>query len=357
MSLSVAALTRLPPELAHKVALATASRLPGPVLSLVARAHVVRDTRLEVRAFGLVFPTPVGLAAGYDKDAVAVPASFAFGFGHVEVGTVTRRPQPGNDGERLFRVREARGLVNRLGFPNQGSAVVVRRLERLRARGPLPGVLGVNIGKNKDVALDDAPREYADLYGEVAHVADYVTINVSSPNTDGLRSLQSAENVRRLLGAVSEARARSSSSPPVLLKVSPDLTPDDLDALVAEVRKADVAGIVATNTTLSRDGAPEYAKELVGGLSGRPLAPRSLAFLKDLVARLEGHVPVVSVGGISSPEDAVERLEAGACLVQLYTALVYEGPRLVRSISEGISDACRRSGVAGVGALARPVAS
>jgi len=353
VSLSVAALTRLPPELAHKAALSVASRLPTPVLSALARANVVRDPRLEITAFGLRFPTPLGLAAGYDKDGVATRASFAFGFGHVELGTVTRRPQPGNTGERLFRVREARALVNRLGFPNLGVEAVVARLRADRERGGISGVVGVNVGKNKDVPLEDAPAEYAALYRDVAPVADYVTINVSSPNTEGLRSLQSAANMGRLLAAVSEARAASSDKPPILLKISPDLLPEDLDALLTEACAHDVAGIVATNTTLARDGVPASAKGLEGGLSGPPLAARSLAVLREVVARVGGKMPVVSVGGVASPEDVIARLRAGAALVQLYTALVYEGPRLVKRIGEGLVAECEREGLSGVGALAR----
>lgn len=353
MSLSVAALGRLPPELAHKTALAVASRLPAPVLAAVARMHVVRDPCLEVRAFGLVFPSPVGLAAGYDKDGVATRASFAFGFGHVELGTVTRRPQPGNEGERLFRVRESRALVNRLGFPNEGVEPVMARLRRDRERGGISGIVGVNVGKNKDVALEDAPAEYAALYRAVSDVADYVTINVSSPNTEGLRSLQSAQNVARLLDAVAEARARSANRPPVLLKISPDLSEEDLDALVAEVLSRDVAGIVATNTTLSRDGAPAYAASLTGGLSGAPLAPRARTVLASLAARVEKKIPIVSVGGIGTPDDVIERLRAGATLVQLYTALVYQGPGLVRAIGDELVATCRREGIASVGDLTR----
>lgn len=351
MSFSVAALGKLPPEVAHKAALSVASRLPTAALSALARANVVRDPCLEVRAFGLVFPTPLGLAAGYDKDAVATRASFAFGFGHVELGTVTRRPQPGNDGARLFRVREARALVNRLGFPNEGVEKAVVRIRADRERGGISGIVGVNVGKNKDVALEDAPAEYAALYRDVADVADYVTINVSSPNTEGLRSLQSAQNVARLLGAVSDARAKCPVKPPVLLKISPDLSEEDLDALLGEVLAHDVAGVVATNTTLSRDGVPAYAKDLVGGLSGAPLASRSLAVLRDVAARLEGKLPIVAVGGVSSADDVVARLRAGATLVQLYTALVYEGPGLVKRIGEGLVEACRREGKRAVSEL------
>jgi dihydroorotate dehydrogenase len=347
VSLSIAALTRLPPELAHKTALGVASRLPSFALGALARANVVKDPCLEVEVFGLVFPTPLGLAAGYDKDGVATRALFAFGFGHVEVGTVTRRPQPGNDGERLFRVREEKGLVNRLGFPNAGVEALVRRLEIDRTKRP-SGIVGVNVGKNKDVALEDAPAEYAALYAAVAHVADYVTINVSSPNTEGLRSLQSAQNVRVLLAAVGEARARSSAKPPVLLKISPDLTEADLDALVDEVLAADVAGIVATNTTLSREGVPAYAKDLQGGLSGRPLIARARSVLRDVARRVDGKVPIVSVGGIDSAEEALARIRAGATLVQLYTALVYEGPSLARDIAQGLRDVCKREGLKNV---------
>jgi len=342
VSLSVALLARLPPEVAHAVALETAARLPEAALRLIARRQTVRDPRLEVRAFGLTFPSPIGLAAGYDKDALAVPALFAFGFGHVEVGTVTRAPQRGNDGPRLTRVRSAGALVNRLGFPSAGVDVVVRRLRRLRARSPLPGVLGVNIGKNRDVPLERAPDEYAALTLAVADVADYVAVNVSSPNTEGLRSLQTGAALRALLGAVVSARDSSRTRPPVLVKLSPDLTEGDLAALVDEALAAGVDGLIATNTTLSRDGLPASARGLEGGLSGAPLAKRSLEVLRVLARRVDGRVPIVSVGGVSTPEDAVERLRSGATLVQLYTALVYRGPVLVRDLSLGILDAYTR---------------
>lgn len=336
MSLSVALLAQLPPEVAHAIALETAAKLPDAALRLIARRQTVRDPRLAVRAFGLTFPSPIGLAAGYDKDARAVPALFAFGFGHIEVGTVTRAPQPGNEGPRLFRVRSASALVNRLGFPSAGVDVVVRRLRRLRARGPLPGVLGVNIGKNRDVPLEQAPEEYAALTLAVADVADYVAVNVSSPNTEGLRSLQTGAALRALLRSVMSARDASATRPPVLVKLSPDLTEPDLAALVDEALAAGVDGLIATNTTLSRDGLPPSARDLVGGLSGAPLARRSLDVLRALARQVDGRVPIVSVGGVASADDALERLRSGATLVQLYTALVYRGPVLVRDLSRGI---------------------
>ncbi len=355
MSASVALLTQLPPELSHAAALEVAARLPTAALRVIAQRHTVRDPRLVVRAFGLTFPTPIGLAAGYDKDARAVPALFAFGFGHVEVGTVTRLAQPGNTGPRLFRVREVDGLVNRLGFPSAGVATVVDRLRRLRAAPePLGGVLGVNIGKNKDVPLEQAPAEYAALYREVAEVADYVAVNVSSPNTAGLRSLQSGSHLGALLRAVVEARALAPKRPPVLVKISPDLSEDELDVLVEEAIAAGVDGLIATNTTLAREGLPPYAQRLVGGLSGRPLAARALEVLRGVVLRAQGRVPIVSVGGVSSAADALERLRAGATLVQLYTALVYRGPALVRDISHGILAACEREGVSVAGLRGQP---
>jgi dihydroorotate dehydrogenase len=354
VSLAVSLLTRFPPEVAHATALSVASRLPKGVLSGLAKRYRVEDPRLSVEAFGLRFPTPVGLAAGYDKDAVATRASFAFGFGHVEVGTVTRRAQPGNEGPRLFRVREREALVNRLGFPNRGVDFVCAKLRAAEERFGRPnGVLGVNIGKNKDVPLERAPEDYAALYREVSEVADYVTVNVSSPNTEGLRSLQSAENLRALLRAVSEARASCEKKPPVLVKISPDLDDEALEALVSTAVEEGVAGIVATNTTLSREGIPEYARTLVGGLSGAPLRARSLEVLRAVVAVTKGRVPVVSAGGVSSPADVVERLSAGAVLVQLYTALVYRGPALVREISQGLRVHLDRTGARSVAELAQ----
>lgn len=349
MSLAVSLLTRFPPEVAHATALSVASRLPKSVLAGLAKRYCVDDPRLAVEAFGLRFPTPVGLAAGYDKDAVATRASFAYGFGHVEVGTVTRRAQPGNDRPRLFRVREREALVNRLGFPNRGVDFVCAKLRADQERHGAPkGVLGVNIGKNKDVPLERAPEDYAALYREVSAVADYVTVNVSSPNTEGLRSLQSADNLRALLRAVSEARTSCGKKPPVLVKISPDLDAEALEALVSTALDEGVAGIVATNTTLSREGLPEYARTLVGGLSGAPLRARSLEVLRQVVAVTKGRVPVVSAGGVASPADVVERLSSGATLVQLYTALVYRGPALVREISQGLRVHLDRTGARSV---------
>ncbi len=349
MSLAHSALRRLPPEAAHREALRlarVAAQIPG-VLGLLERRYALRDPRLATRAFGLAFATPLGLAAGYDKDAVATDAIFALGFGHVEVGTVTRRPQPGNEGERLFRVPEARALINRLGFPNEGVDAMARRLS---ARSH-PGILGVNVGKNKDVPLEEAPAEYAALYRRVAPFCDYVTVNVSSPNTEGLRSLQNARMLEGLLSAVVAARAAVPEKRPILVKIAPDLDEAELDAVAEAALSSGVDGVVATNTTLSREGLPAYAKGYTGGLSGAPLERRSLEVLRGLSRRIQGKIALVGVGGISTADHVVARLRAGASLVQLYTALIYEGPALARHIHEGLLEACRVHGVTRVADL------
>ena len=327
-------LFRSDPERVHErvmTGLTWAAEHPG-ALRLVSAACSVKDSRLETRAFGLTFPNPVGLAAGFDKNAVAVPTWAALGFGFIEVGSVTAHAQPGNPKPRLFRLPDDAALVNRLGFNNEGAAAVASRLETLRQSG-LQVPLGVNVGKSKVTPLGDAPADYLASLRQLWPYADYFVINVSSPNTPGLRALQERERLTELLAEVQNFRA-SQPAKPVLLKVAPDLSDHELADIAELAVNHELSGLVATNTTVLRQGLSVPFDE-TGGLSGRPLKRRSLAVLHFLTG-LDTGLPLVSVGGVSSADDVVARLEAGAVLVQLYTSFVYEGPFLLRRLNRGL---------------------
>lgn len=290
------------------------------------------------RAFGLTFPNPVGLAAGLDKNGEHVAALFGMGFGSVEVGTVTPRPQEGNARPRLFRVPEHRAILNRMGFNNLGVDALVRNIEALKAR---PGVLGINIGKNKDTPNESAADDYLHCLERVYPLADYVTVNISSPNTAGLRELQEEQQLRSLVGALRDAQerlaARHGRRVPLLVKVSPDLTDEDVDAASRVLSDLGVDGVIATNTTVSRVAISQHPlAQQAGGLSGAPLLGRSTATLRRLRTRLPESMPLVGVGGILSGADAVAKTAAGAQLVQLYSGLVYRGPQLVGECVEAI---------------------
>lgn len=314
------------------------------------------DPALEVEAFGLRFPNPVGLAAGYDKNAIAVRGLGALGFGHLELGTVTPRPQAGNPRPRLHRLPADRAIVNRLGFPNDGLAAVAGRLRQVRGARSAPGpVLGLNLGKGVETPLERAAADYAGLLQAVLAqgLADYVTINVSSPNSPGLRQLQAGGALRGLLTPLVAMRNRAGQLLPILVKIAPDLSDQDLDDTLDALLEAGVDGIVATNTTIDRSALPGAA-QLAGGLSGAPLRARSTALVRAVHTRTGGRLPIVGVGGILAPDDALEKLAAGACLVQLYTGLVYRGPGLVRAINRVLLRACAAQGVTSVRQLAWP---
>lgn len=286
---------------------------------------------LATPAFGLSFPNPVGLAAGLDKNGAHVDALFGLGFGFVEVGTVTPRAQAGNPRPRMFRLPRHQAVINRLGFNNEGVDVLVRNVGRARRRG---GLLGINIGKNRDTPNEHAADDYLHCLERVYPLADYVTVNISSPNTAGLRELQEEQALRRLVGTLREAQealgARHGKRVPMLVKVAPDLSDADIDAAARVLGDLQVDGVVATNTTVSRfavQGA-RHADE-TGGLSGAPLMEKSTAVLRRMRTRLPESIPMVGVGGILSGADAAAKMSAGAALVQLYTGLVYRGPRLV----------------------------
>lgn len=288
-----------------------------------------------VRAFGLTFKNPIGLAAGYDKDGVAVRGLAALGFGHVEIGTVTPKPQAGNPRPRVFRLAEDEAVINRMGFPSRGAEYVARRLLRsFGARNDM--ILGVNLGKNKDTPLEEAARDYVELMKVFAPLADYLTINISSPNTVGLRRLQNREMLENLLGQINLERETWNLKLPILVKISPDLSEEELDDAIGVILDKKMDGIIATNTTLSREGVRSNLKGEIGGLSGSPLKGRSEAVLSRVVKLVNERVPIVSVGGIASPDDAKKRLALGASLVQVYTGLVYRGPGLAKQIIENL---------------------
>ncbi len=328
-------LRRLDPERAHSLAFAVIRLLPalglGGLFSRFTRAH----PSWAVHALGLRFSSPFGVAAGFDKDGEAVRGLAALGFGHIEVGTVTAVAQPGNARPRLFRLIVDRAVVNRMGFNNHGAAAVASRLARERARRGRP-VIGVNIGKSRIVEVDAAIPDYEASTRLLAPVADYLVVNVSSPNTPGLRGLQELDRLAPLLEAVQAA----SGSTPVLVKIAPDLSDDEIVRLCALVVDTGLDGIIATNTTLSREGL-RSSRAIVesagpGGLSGAPLASRSLAVLELIRTRVPDSLCVISVGGVDTARDVAERLSAGATLVQGYTAFLYRGPLWARQINRGL---------------------
>ena len=343
----------MPPEGAHHLAfraLILISKLPL-LRSLLGLRHVP-DPRLHVKALGINFPSPLGLAAGFDKNALGYRALARLGFGFVEIGTVTGRAQSGNPKPRLFRLKQDAAIINRMGFNNDGAEVVERRL-----RGTRDCVLGVNIGKTKVVAEEQAASDYRKSTRILAPSADYLVVNVSSPNTPGLRNLQASEKLRPLLEAVKgELVALALPRPvPLLVKIAPDLADEDVDAVAELALELRLDGIIATNTTISRTGLQTPAAEVeacgAGGLSGPVLKERSLQVLKRLRARVEDRLCLISVGGISSAADAIARLESGADLLQIYTGFIYGGPRTISEIHRGIVEELERRGATSVAAL------
>lgn len=328
-SLAKPLLFRLDPERAHEEVsglMALLAPLPGAAAALSALTGP-GARGLGKTVFGLAFPNPVGLAAGYDKDGTLAPLLPALGFGFIEIGSVTLEPQPGNPRPRLFRVPESRALVNRMGFNSEGARLVARRL----ASQPRPSVpLGINLGLNKGTEPAEAPSAYARTFRILADHGDYFVVNVSSPNTPGLRDLQKVSELSAILEAVQEANP---ARKPVLVKMSPDLADEDLAALVETAGRLS-QGLVISNTTVSREGVEARWKMEAGGLSGQPLKSRSAGLVRRVRAMTK--LPIIGVGGIATADDARERLESGADLVQLYTSLVYEGPSVVKSILRGL---------------------
>jgi dihydroorotate dehydrogenase len=337
-------LRRLPPEGAHRAAfwlIRAAAEAPG-FASVLRRVLGPRDPSLRVRALGLDFPGPLGLAAGFDKDGEGVIGLSALGFSFIEVGTVTAQPQPGNAKPRMFRFTDERALINRMGFNNHGAAALSARLRALRARPGFRPIIGVNIGKTKVVPEEEAVADYVTSARLVADVADYVVVNVSSPNTPGLRNLQAVDKLRPILVGV--RAALDGASPrrrvPLLVKIAPDLADPDVDAVADLALDLGLDGIIATNTTISREGLHDSAAVAdagAGGLSGAPLKQRALEVLTRLHDRCGKRVTLIAAGGISTPADAEARLAAGATLLQAYTAFIYEGPFWPRRLQHGLA--------------------
>lgn len=337
--MSRAALFRLEPERAHGLALgliASAGVFPG-MRELLRLLYAPSSTE-TVEVFGLSFGNRVGLAAGYDKDATGYRGLACLGFGHIEVGTVTPQAQPGNPRPRVFRLVAERCLINRMGFPSRGAAFVADQL----ARGKPDGlVVGVNLGKQKSTELEQAAEDYEQLVERFAPLADYLAINISSPNTPGLRRLQEREFLEQLLCRVMTARNRCAGKlgrgVPLLVKLAPDLEESQLATALEALDVAGVDGVIATNTTLSREGVTSVLQDQDGGLSGAALTQRSTQVIRRIAQLTGGKLPIVGVGGIMGPDDARAKLDAGAVLIQVYTGLIYEGPGLVRRIVEATS--------------------
>jgi dihydroorotate dehydrogenase len=326
-------LFRFDAETIHHVAMGALERF-GPAMAWFERPP---DPRLAREVFGISFPNPVGLAAGLDKNAVALPAWEALGFGFVEVGTITARPQPGNPKPRIFRVPECRALVNRLGFNNDGCDRVADRLRRVRMKSLWPTIpIGINLGKSKVTPLEEAANDYLLSFERLQHFGDYFVLNVSSPNTPGLRTLQDRAQLEVLFRVIQEHNV---DRKPLLVKIAPDLEWGPIEEILALAHEHQLAGIVATNTTIDHSAIPEH-RRTQGGLSGAPLRARSTEVVRFITAR--SSLPIIAVGGIMSADDALEKFDAGAALVQLYTGFIYEGPGLVRSICEALTNVANR---------------
>ncbi|MES2866871.1 MULTISPECIES: quinone-dependent dihydroorotate dehydrogenase [Microbacterium] len=328
-------LSRFDSEFAHHAGMAVIRVLGAPPFSWATRAIAAPDPQLQVQALGLTFDSPFGVAAGFDKNAVGVRGLAALGFGHVEIGTITAIAQDGNPRPRLFRLVPDRALINRMGFNNDGAEAASRRLEKLRRRRPKT-VIGVNIGKSRVVDVADATSDYVASTERLAPLADYLAVNVSSPNTPGLRGLQAVETLAPLLRAVKAAAGAT----PLLVKIAPDLPDDEITAIAQLAVAEGLDGIIAHNTTISREGLESDAEVVeaagAGGLSGAPLRARSMEVLHVVRAAVPSDFCVVSVGGVETATDVQERLDAGATLVQGYTAFLYRGPLWARQINRGL---------------------
>lgn len=326
-------LFRLDPERAHALIL-HALRLAGNfLLSRKLLEWMYQAPSKPVNVFGLTFKNPVGLAAGYDKDGISIRGVAALGFGHVEIGTVTPKPQPGNPSPRVFRLVEDDAVINRMGFPSRGAEFVRKQLSRTKEWNT---VLGVNIGKNKETPNEEAEFDYLVLLSQFAPFADYLTVNVSSPNTAGLRDLQERKTLETLLLHLHQQRLveqeHLKKQIPILVKLSPDMSEPQLDDALEAILNANMDGVIVTNTTLGCEGLRSRHRGESGGLSGKPLTAKSEAVLRQTLKQVNRRIPVVSAGGIMNPEDAKRRLEMGAALVQVYTGLVYRGPGVVKEI-------------------------
>jgi len=311
------------------------SAIPG-VSSLIRMVYVIDDNRLEIKLFGLVFPNPVGLAAGFDKDAKLYDELGNYGFGFIEIGTLTPKAQPGNEKPRMFRLPEDEALINRMGFNNEGVDAAVERLKKRKTKI----IIGGNIGKNKVTPNEEAESDYEKCFEALFDHVDYFAVNVSSPNTPNLRALQDKEPLAKLLTRIKKINSQKSNPKPILLKIAPDLTNEQLDDIIDIVKITKIDGVIATNTTISREGLKTEDSRLktigAGGLSGKPLTKRSTEVVRYLSTKSNKAFPIIAVGGIHSAEDAIEKLNAGASLVQIYTGFIYEGPGIAKRINKGI---------------------
>jgi len=326
-------LFRLDAEKAHYFTfsmLRTVCKIPG--FSAIFRSlYHIDDKRLETEVFGLKFSNPVGLAAGFDKDAKLYKELANFGFGFIEIGTLTPKPQDGNPKKRLFRLRQDSAIINRMGFNNGGVEAAVGRLRENKNV-----LIGGNIGKNKITANEDAVEDYRICFEALFDYVDYFVVNVSSPNTPNLRELQDKEPLTKLLNSLQQRNVQKPNPKPILLKIAPDLTNEQLLDIIDIIRETRIAGVIATNTTIARDGLVSENQRESGGLSGKPLAKRATEVIRFLSEKSGKAFPIIGVGGIHSAQDALEKLEAGASLVQLYTGFIYEGPALVKDINKAI---------------------
>ncbi|MCJ7759094.1 MAG: quinone-dependent dihydroorotate dehydrogenase [Gillisia sp.] len=305
-------------------------KIPG-VPALVKSIYQLNDPRLEREVFGLKFKNPVGLAAGFDKDAKLYKELDAFGFGFVEIGTVTPKPQPGNEKKRIFRLKEDEAIINRMGFNNEGVEAAVKRLKSNK-----DVLIGGNIGKNKTTPNEDAVSDYMICFDALFDAVDYFVVNVSSPNTPNLRALQEKKPLTELLKTLQNKNKQKPKPKPILLKIAPDLTDSQLLDIIDIITETGIAGVIATNTTIARGDLKSANKDEMGGLSGRPVKNRSTEVIRFLAEKSNRAFPIIGVGGIHSAEDALEKLDAGASLVQLYTGFIYEGPGLIRKINKKI---------------------
>ena len=321
------------PELVHHTVfklIKLSNKIPG-ISNLIRSIFVIKDKRLERHLFGLTFPNPVGLAAGFDKDAKLYHELSNFGFGFIEIGTLTPKPQDGNPKKRMFRLTEDKGLINRLGFNNEGVESAINRLKKNK------GVLiGGNIGKNKTTTNQNAIKDYVYCFNMLFDYVDYFVVNVSSPNTPNLRELQDRSNLQRLLSTLSNLNQTKDQPKPILLKIAPDLSEKQLLDIVEIVTNLNIDGVIATNTTLSRVNLKSSKKNESGGLSGLPLKDKSTDVIKFLHKKSKNAFPIIGVGGVHRPDDAIEKLNAGASLVQMYTGFIYEGPGIVKRINKAL---------------------
>ena len=326
-------LFRFDPEAVHYFTFSAIKLLSAlPFASAIIRAlYLVKDQRLEREVFGLKFPNPVGLAAGFDKNAVLFKELSNFGFGFIEIGTLTPKGQAGNPKKRLFRLQEDEAIINRMGFNNEGVDDAVKRLKKNKNV-----LIGGNIGKNKITPNEEAVNDYIYCFNALFDYVDYFVVNVSSPNTPNLRALQDKEPLTHLLSTLKKLNEEKNALKPILLKIAPDLSDDQLLDIIDIVTSVKIDGVIATNTTLNREGLQSKHKEEAGGLSGKPLTQRSTEVIRFLVEKSNNAFPIIGVGGIHSPDDAIEKLNAGAALVQLYTGFVYEGPAAVKNINKAL---------------------